>query len=154
MRWLSALLIFAPLLANAAQELQVSVVVGRDEPQAYRFPLTDTKQRLDLREKHRYHAAAKDKARKREVCTEAEYKTGLLLTLRAFPQGADGAQQVEVVGQVSNLDSVTDGVALSCGTNQVVKMSHQAFSDTVKIEPNRTKIVVIDGKYTVLLKVI
>lgn len=153
MRWLTALLIFAPLVANAAQELQVSVVAGRDEPQAYRFPLNDTKQKLDLRDKHRYQAAVKDNARKREICTEAEYKTGLLLTVRALPQGTDGVQQVEVVGQVSDLDSVVDGVTLSCGTNQVVKMNHQAFSDTVQIEPNRTKIVVIDGKYTVLLKV-
>ncbi|KPC02213.1 hypothetical protein QO021_29130 (plasmid) [Pseudomonas amygdali pv. lachrymans] len=131
----------------------MSVVSGTEEPQAYHYTLDGNKYELDIRESHRYQAAFKDGATKRDVCREAQYKTGLLLTLRALPKAADGSQPVEVVGQVSTLDSLVDGSRFTCGRNQEVNMGNKAFSDTVQVEPNRTKVVVIDGKYTVMLKV-
>lgn len=155
MRWIGFMLCLAPFMAHAAStDLQVSVASGNDEPQAYNYPIDGSKSELDLRDSHRYQAAFKDNATKRDVCREGEYKTGLLLSLRTLPKSADGSQPVELIGQVSNLEGVTEGVKLSCGSNQVVKMSNKAFSDTVQIEPNRTKVVVIDGKFTVMLKVL
>lgn len=154
MRWIGFMLCLAPFIAHAAStELQVSVASGSEEPQAYNYAMDGTKYQLDMRDSHRYQAAFKDAATKRDVCREGEYKTGLLLSLRTLPKTADGSQPVEVVGQVSNLEGVTDGQKLACGANQVVKMKNTAFSDTVQVEPNRTKVVVIDGKYTVMLKV-
>ncbi|MCT8162814.1 hypothetical protein IYR97_25885 (plasmid) [Pseudomonas fulva] len=154
MRWIGFTLCLLPLVAHAAPELQVSVASGSEVPQAFKYAIDGAKYDLDLRDSHRYQAAFKDTATKRDVCREGEYKTGLLLTLRSLPKTGDGAQPVEIIGQVSKLDGVTDGQRFSCGSNQVVKMSNQAFSDTVQVEPNRTKVVVIDGKYTVILKVL
>lgn len=155
MRWFGLLLI-VPLVAQAApgEILQVSVVSGSDTPQEYNLPLTEHNNQIDLRERHRYHVAAKDLVRKRDVCREDEYKTGLLLSIRPLGKSEDNSQPVEVVGQVSSIVSVADGQKLACGVNQVVKMKHQAFSDTVQVQPGRTKMVVIDGKYTVMLKLL
>ncbi|WP_439126056.1 MAG: hypothetical protein ACNJA3_29585 (plasmid) [Pseudomonas rhizophila] len=155
MRWIGFMLCLVPLVTQAATaELQVSVVSGSDEPQAYHYALDGNKYELDIRESHRYQAAFKDGATKRDVCREAQYKTGLLLSLRSLPKAADGSQPVEVIGQVSSLVSLVDGKRFSCGQNQEVNMGNKAFSDTVQVEPNRTKVVVIDGKYTVMLKVL
>lgn len=152
MRWIGFMLCLAPLLAQASSEdLKVSVASGANEPVAYKYSTDGSKYDLDLRVSHRYQAAFKDTATKQEVCREAEYKTGLLLKLRALPKEADGSQPIEVIGQVSALDGISEGDRLKCGTNQVVNMSNKAFSDTVRVEPNRTKAVVIDGKYTVML---
>ncbi|MBM5458909.1 hypothetical protein H8F21_15185 [Pseudomonas sp. P66] len=154
MRWIGFMLCLFPLVTHAAAtELQVTVASGSEEPQAFKYPIDSGKYELDLRGSHRYQAAFKDTATKRDVCREAEYKTGLLLTLRPLPKAADGSQPIEVIGQVSTLEGVTEGQRLSCGSHQVVNMSNKAFSDTVQVEAKRSKVVVIDGKYTVILKV-
>lgn len=154
MRWIAMALCLSPLAVNAATNgLRVSVASDRAEPVSYQYPLDDDKQNLDLRASHRYDAAFKDPVTNREVCREGEYKTGLLLTLRSLPKTEDGKQPVEVIGQVSTLDGVKPGITLKCGTNQEVSISTKAFSDTIMVEKNRTKVVVIDGTYTVMVKI-
>jgi hypothetical protein len=154
MRWIALMLCLSPLAANAAtNELIVSVVAGSQAPTSFKYPLDGDKHELDMRVSHRYDAAFKDTATNRDVCREGMYKTGLLLTLRSLPKDESGNQQVEVIGQVSTLDGVNPGLKLKCGTNQEVMLSNKAFSDTVRIEKNRTKVVVIDGTYTVMVKV-
>lgn len=154
MRWIALVLCLSPLAASAAApEMTVSVVSGSNAPKAYRYPVDGDKHELDLRAIHSYDAAFEDPATKREICREGMYKTGLLLTLRALPKTEDGNQPVEVIGQVSNFDGIKPGKTLKCGTNQEVSLSTTAFSDTVQVEKDRTKVVVIDGKYTVMVKV-
>lgn len=153
MRWIALMLCLSPLAVNAATtELSVSVASGNKEPSIYNYPIDGTKHALDLRDGHRYTAAFKDPATKRVICREAEYKTGLMLTLRSLPKAADGSQPIEIIGQVSSLNGIKSGEKFQCGVNQEVSMSSKAFSDTVQVEPNRTKAVVIDGTYTVMLK--
>lgn len=154
MRWIAMLLCLSPLVAQAAtSELSVSVISGKDEPAIYNFPLDGEKHELDLRDSHSRAAAFKDEVTKREICRGAEYKTGLLLTLRSLPQAEDGTNQVELIGQVSTLKGIKDGQQLKCGTNQEVSISNEAFSETILVQGERTKAVVIDGKYTVMVKV-
>jgi len=154
MRLPALLLLSLPLSAHAAPaQLVVSVASGAHETVTYSYPLETVKQELDLRESARYDVALKDKATGRDVCREAQYKTGLLLTLRPLTDSAADAHSVEVVGQVSELTSLTDGSALSCGKNQEISLAHRAFSDTVVVEQNRTKAIVIDGEHTVFLKI-
>ncbi|KIL03100.1 hypothetical protein EGJ28_21260 [Stutzerimonas xanthomarina] len=153
MRWPALLLLTLPIAAHAAPaQLVVSVASGAHETVTYRYPLEAVKQELDLRESARYDVALKDKATGRDVCREAQYKTGLLLTLRPLAANGSGSQSVEVVGQVSELASLTDGAKLSCGTNQEISLAHRAFSDTVVVEQNRSRAIVIDGQHTVILK--
>jgi len=154
MRWSALLFLLTPLAVQAAPaELNIAVASGRGEPVSYRYPLNGEKRDLDLRESGRYHVAFQDKATNSSVCREAQYKTGLFLTFRLLPKAADDAQSVEVIGQVSELAGVKDGQKLSCGTNQEVSLSHRAFSDTVVVDENRTKVIVIDGEHTVMLKI-
>lgn len=154
MRWIAMLLCLTPLAVSAAtNELVVSVVEGNREPVAYKYPLDGDKHELDLRDSHRYDAAFKDPATSREVCREGVYKTGLLLTMRSLPKDENGNQPVEVIGQVSTFDGVKPGQKLKCGTNQEVRLSNTAFSDTVQIGQSKTRAVVIDGTYTVMMKV-
>lgn len=154
MRWIALVLCLSPLVASAAAtEMTVSVVSGSNAPKSYKFAVDGDKHVLDLRAVHSYDAAFEDPATKREICREGMYKTGLMLTLRTLPKSEDGNQPVEVIGQVSNFNGITPGKVLKCGTNQEVSLSTTAFSDTVKVEKDRTKVVVIDGNYTVMVKV-
>ncbi|MGE8065175.1 hypothetical protein [Pseudomonas sp. NPDC089569] len=154
MRWIALLLCLSPLVASAeASKMTVSVVSGSNAPKSYNYPVDADKHVLDLRAIHRYDAAFEDPATKRQICREGMYKTGLLLTLRALPKTADGSQPVEIIGQVSNFNGITPGKILKCGTNQEVSLSTTAFSDTIQVEKDRTKVVAIDGSYTIMVKV-
>ena len=154
MRWMAMFFLLSPLAVQAAtEELNVTIASGSLEPVIYRYPLNQERREIDLRDSGRYQVAFKDSATKKSICREAQYKTGLSLTLRPLPKEAGAAQMVEVVGLVTKLTGVKDGERLSCGVNQEVSLSHQDFSDTVVVEENRTKAIVIDGVYTVILKI-
>ena len=153
MRWIALLLSMSAMTAHAANnELSVSVASGSDEPVLYTFPIDGARHELDLRESHTYSAAFKDPATKRDICRAGEYKTGLLLKMRLLPVTENGAQPVEVIGQVSTLAGIKDGISLPCGVNQELNITNTAFSDTVQVERKRTKVVVVDGTYAVMLK--
>lgn len=134
-----------------ASQAQVTVIHGSNEPEVFTVQLNGKSQDLDLRESHRYHAAFVDPATKREICRDGEYKTGLVLKLRSLPIEGD-LQPVEVVGMVSSLESIKDGVAIKCGTNQEVALSNKSLSDTIRLAPNKTKPMVVDGKWTILIR--
>ncbi|MGP0171040.1 hypothetical protein ACSVIJ_04080 [Pseudomonas sp. NCHU5208] len=154
MRWMAMLFLFSPVVAQAStEELNVTIAYGTLEPVVYHYPLDQERREIDLRKSDRYHVAFKDTVTKKSICREAQYKTGLSLTLKPLPKEKDGGQKVEVIGLVSKLAGVTDGERLSCGLNQEVTLSHQDFSDTVLVEENRSKAIVIDGAYTVILKI-
>ncbi|EPJ5561938.1 hypothetical protein ACQYZY_26990 [Pseudomonas aeruginosa] len=154
MRWMAMFFILTPLAVQAAtEELNVTIASGSVEPVVYRYPLDQERREIDLRQSGRYHVAFKDTATKKVICREAQYKTGLSLTLKPLPKEDGAAQKVEVIGLVTKLAGVKDGERFSCGINQEVSLSHQDFSDTVVVEENRTKAIVIDGVYTVILKI-
>lgn len=137
--------------AAAASQAQVSVIVGTNEPESFLVPLDGQIHEMDLRDAHRYSAAFVDPATKREICRDGEYKTGLVLKMRSLPN--EGAEQpLEVVGMVTTLSSITNGAALKCGTNQEVNLANRSLSEMLRLAPNKTKPMVIDGKWTVLIK--
>jgi len=152
MRNIAFCLLIAGGSANAAT-LEVAVSQGSQEPESYTYQLSDERQTLDLRESARYTVAVQDKARKKDICREAEYRTGMVMTLRQVEEAGEGQYKVEVVGQVSNLKSIEEKGALSCGPNMVPLIENAAFSDTSMIEVGKPKVMVIDGKTTLLLTV-
>jgi len=81
MRNIAFCLLIAGGSANAAT-LEVAVSQGSQEPESYTYQLSDERQTLDLRESARYTVAVQDKARKKDICREAEYRTGMVMTLR------------------------------------------------------------------------
>lgn len=152
MKNLALSLLFGVGSVNAAT-LDVAVSQGTHEPTNYQYQLTDQRQTLDLRDSGRYTVAVHDAARKKDICREAEYRTGLVMTMRQVEQPAKGQFKVEVVGQVSTLKSLQEGSHLECGINIQPIIENAAFSDTSVIEIGKPKVLVIDGKTTLLLTV-
>lgn len=152
MRYQLLCLLFAVGTANAAT-LEVEVSQGSHVSERFTYQLTDQRQTLDLRESGRYPVAIHDKARKKDICREAEYRTGIMMTLRQVEKPADGKYLVEVVGQVSKLNALEEKGRLDCGANVVPVIENAAFSDTSLIEVGRPKVMVVDGKTTLLLTV-
>lgn len=152
MRYTAFLLLLASLSANAAT-LEVSVAEGNQKPQKYTYTLNGERQRLDLRESHRYNVAFQDKASRKEICREAEYRTGLVVALRDVEKVGETQYKMEVIGQLTNLDGIVNGEAISCGVNQSPSLSNRAFSDTSVLEVNKTKVLVVDRTTTLLLTI-
>lgn len=152
MRYPAFLLLLAVGSVNAAT-LDVAVSQGTQEPARYSYQLNDDRHTLDLRDSERYTVAVRDKVRKKDICREAEYRTGMVVNLRKVDQPDPGQYMVEVVGQVSSLQSLEQGEALSCGTNMVPHIDNRAFSDTSVIQAGKPKVIVVDGKTTLLLTV-
>lgn len=149
-------LAFATALIGAAftaqaQTLEVSVIQGDSEPVKYHIPVSDHREQIDLRESHNYPVAFVDPATKREICREGVYQTGLLLTLRPIDRTKDAELPLEVIGQISTLDKLQDGKALTCGTDQSPVLSNKPFSDTLQLMQGRPKILVIDNAFTVIV---
>lgn len=147
--------LFVLMFAGGAQAatLEVNVTQGGSEPKAYTYKLSDQRQALDLREPTRYTLAVHDKARGKDICREAEYKTGMLVTLKQLEKMGEGQYKIEVVGQSSTLKTVEEGVKLSCGTNERPIIENTGFSDTSVLDVTRPKVLVIDGKTTLILTV-
>lgn len=152
MRYLALSLLFGVTSVNAAT-LEVAVSQGTHEPTTYQYQLTDKRQTLDLRDSGRYTIAVHDAARKKDICREAEYRTGLVMNMRQVERPEKGQYKVEVVGQVSTLKALQEGVHLDCGVNMQPIIENAAFSDTSVIELGKPKVLVIDGKTTLLLTV-
>lgn len=152
MRKLALCLLLAGGTVNAAT-LEIAVSHGSHEPESYSYQLSDQRQTLDLRESTRYTVAVQDKSRKKDICREAEYRTGMVMTLRQVEMAGEGQYKVEVVGQVSNLKSLEEKGELSCGVNMVPLIENAAFSDTSLIEVGKPKVMVVDGKTTLILTV-
>lgn len=137
----------------SAATLDVTVTEKHAKPVRYSFALDGTKHKLDLRDAARYTVAVKDEVRNKEICREAEYRTGLLLSLNDISTRSTGEYVVEVIGQISDLSSLETTGRLSCGANQKPLINHRAFSDTSSIEPGKSKVLVIDGNTTLLLSI-
>jgi hypothetical protein len=152
MRNFALCLLFGVGSVNAAT-LSVAVSQGSHEPVSYQYQLNDRPQTLDLRDSGRYTVAIQDQTRKKEICREAEYRTGMVMTLRQIEKPADGQYKIEVVGQVSNLKSIEEKGQLDCGVNMVPIIENTAFSDTSVIEVGKPKVMVVDGKTTLLLTI-
>ncbi|KQW19981.1 MULTISPECIES: hypothetical protein [Pseudomonas] len=152
MRKLALCLLIGVSSANAAT-LDIAVSQGSHEPVTYQYQLSDQRQTLDLRDANRYTVAVQDKARKKDICREAEYRTGMVMTLRQVEKPADGQYKVEVVGQVSTLKALEEKGRLDCGVNVLPVIDNAAFSDTSIIEVGKPKVMVVDGKTTVLMTV-
>lgn len=152
MRPFALIAVLAAGAANAAT-LDLTIAQGAAEPLRFSYDLNGERQTLDLRDSYRYNVAVKDERRNKEICREAEYRTGLVMTLRDLEQDAEGRYVVELVGQISNLKTIKNGPIFSCGVNQDPVLQNRAFSDTSALEAGRTKVLVIDGKTTVLMTV-
>jgi hypothetical protein len=152
MRYQALFLLFAASAANAAT-LEVAVSQGTHEPEHYTYQLSDVRQTLDLRDSARYTVAVLDKVRGKEICREAEYRTGMVMTLRQVEDAGPGQYKIEVVGQVSNLKGIDEKAKLDCGVNMQPIIDNTAFSDTSVIVAGRPKVLVVDGKTTLLLTV-
>jgi xanthine dehydrogenase iron-sulfur cluster and FAD-binding subunit A len=152
MRFQALILGFLAGTANAAS-LEVAVSEGGNEPLKFSYPLTNVRQTLDLRDSGRYTVAIKDKARGKEICREAEYRTGMVMTLRRVDSEDPGSYKVEVVGQVSSLKAIERKEQLGCGVNMQPVIENAAFSDTSVLLPGKPKVMVVDGKTTLLLTV-
>lgn len=152
MRYQALLLFFAACSAQAAT-LEVAVSQGSSEPERFTYQLSDERQTLDLRDSGRYTVAIQDAVRKKQICREAEYRTGMVMTLRQVEISEDGHYKIEIVGQVSNLKSIEEEGRLDCGVNMKPVIENTAFSDTSVIEVGRPKAMVVDGKTTLLLTV-
>lgn len=138
------------LMANAAT-IDVSVIEGNHAPQKFTFALSDSREHVDLRSDNSYTAAFRDPATKKDICRDGVFRTGLLLTLRPIEAAEKNEAPLEIVGMVTNLKGLVPGEALSCGTNHTPELETTDFSDTVVLKKTRTKFIVIDTKYTVLL---
>jgi xanthine dehydrogenase iron-sulfur cluster and FAD-binding subunit A len=152
MRLQAIFLSFVAGTANAAS-LEVAVSQGGNEPQKFSYPLTSERQTLDLRDSGRYTVAIKDKTRGKEICREAEYRTGMVMTLRRVDGDDPDSYKVEVVGQVSNLKALDRREQLACGVNMQPVIENAAFSDTSVLVAGKPKVLVVDGKTTLLLTV-
>jgi hypothetical protein len=152
MRYSALFLLLAAGSTNAAS-LEISVSQGNHEPEFFTYNLTDQPQTLDLRESERYTVAMKDIVRGKEICREAEFRSGMIISLRLVDKPADGQYKVEVIGQISNLKSIDEKERLSCGVNQVPVIENLAFSDTLLVEASKTKVMVVDGTTTLLLTI-
>lgn len=152
MRYKALLLLLAAGSANAAT-LEVSVSQGSHQTERYTYTLNAERQTLDLRESNRYTVAVQDKVRKKEICREAEYRTGMVMTLREVERPGAGQYKIEVIGQVSSLQSVEEKERLSCGTNMAPVIANSAFSDTSVIEVGKPKAMVVDGNTTLVITV-
>lgn len=150
MRKIALCLLVGVGTANAAT-LDIAVSQGSHEPVTYQYKLSDQRQTLDLRDSNRYTVAVQDKARNKDICREAEYRTGMVMTMRQVENPAAGQYKVEVVGQVSTLKNLEQKGRLDCGVNQLPVIDNAAFSDTSIIEVGKPKVMVVDGKTTVLM---
>ncbi len=154
--WIRVVSTAAAFLAGYAQAVPVVVVsVTEGDKHSYNshYELTEARHSIDLRDSHPYHVALKDKARGRDVCREADYRTGLYLTFRDTGERTEDAYNIEVIGQVSSVNSVSPGETLSCGQNTIVELGTKAFSDTSLIQVGKPKVIVIDNKWTVLVTI-
>jgi hypothetical protein len=152
MRYKALLLLCAVGTANAAT-LEVVVSRGSYEPETYTYHLNGEQQTLDLRESDRYPVAIEDKSRKKDICREAEYRTGMVMAFRDVEKPAAGQYKIEVVGQVSHLKALEEKGRLGCGPNMVPVIDNTAFSDTSLIEVGRQRVMVVDEKTTMLMTV-
>ena len=152
MRYQALILLIAASSANAAT-LEVAVSQGSHQPERYTYQLNAERQTLDLRDAGRYMVAVNDPARKKDICREAEYRTGMVMTLREVERPTPGQYRIEVVGQVSSLQGLQEKGKLACGTNTVPIIHNSAFSDTSLIEVGKPKAMVVDGKTTLLLTI-
>lgn len=152
MRYQALFLLIAASSANAAT-LEVAVSQGSHQPEHYNYQLNSDRQTLDLRDSGRYTVAVNDPARKKDICREAEYRTGMVMTLREIERPAPGQYKIEVIGQVSSLQGVEEKGKLACGTNTVPIIHNSAFSDTSVIEVGKPKAMVVDGRTTLLLTI-
>lgn len=146
-----SLSLLASAAANAYQ-MDVSIVHGSAAPVKFSYPVNEIRQHADLRVSNEYMAAFTDPHTKKDICRAGMYQTGMLLTLE--PKGAvseDGLVPVEIVGQLSTLKEIKKGKTLACGTQEDVSLANKAFSDTVNLKLNKTKVVVIDTAWTVLV---
>ena len=137
----------------SAATLEVTVTEKLSSPVKYSYELNGTKHKLDLRDAHRYQVAVHDEVRKKDICRDAEYRTGLMMTFNDVNTRSTQEYIIEVVGQISSLDEVEITDRLACGPNQAPKLVHRAFSDTSAIKPGKSKVIVIDGDTTLLLSV-
>jgi hypothetical protein len=160
MRYTPILLASLALTAQAAQaapELNISVIHGQAEPSTYRFDLNEQRREIDIRERHRYNAAFHVPKTNEDICRDGEYKTGLMFTAKYVPSAKDNTADVqypiELIGQISSLKDSKPGIELSCGRNTEIEMINRAVSDTVFVKPNRPKGVVIDNDWTIILTV-
>lgn len=152
MRYQALLLLLAVGSANAAT-LEVAVSQGTEKPMLYTYQLTGERQTLDLRDSDRYTVAIHDSARKKDICRDAEYRTGMVMNLRDVEKPENGKYKIEIVGQVSHLKSITVQGTLDCGSNMVPVIENTAFSDTSVITVGQQKAMVVDGKTTLLLNI-
>ena len=137
----------------SAANLEVAVSQGSQEPIKFTYPLTSERQTLDLRDSGRYMVAIKDKARGKEICREAEYRTGMVMNFRLVEDATPDLYKVEVVGQVSSLKGMEKKEQLGCGVNMQPLIENAAFSDTSVIQAGKPKVLVVDGTTTLLLTV-
>tara|TARA_R110002124_G_scaffold128157_10_gene288637 strand:+ start:10694 stop:11158 length:465 start_codon:yes stop_codon:yes gene_type:complete len=152
MRYLLLTLLLAASASNAAH-LELTVSEGQTQPTTYTYPLSGDLQSLDLRSDHRYDVAIKDDVRNKEICREADYRTGMMLSLRYVDPSPEGKYQIEILGQISSLSSIDVDATLSCGVNQTPTLEYLAFSETSILEIDKTKVLVIDGQTTLLLTI-
>lgn len=154
---LLALLAFTANAAHAAPELTITVIHGKAEPAKFRFDLTEQRHEIDLRSPHRYNAAFREPASKKDICREGEYQTGLIFSARYVPDEKkdddDKQYPIELIGQISELKNSKPGVEITCGRNTEIEMLNRAMSDIVFVNPNRAKVVVIDNNWTIFLTV-
>ncbi|WGK63406.1 hypothetical protein QAO71_17850 (plasmid) [Halopseudomonas sp. SMJS2] len=139
--------------AYAVPVVEVSVSQGDSHIYHSYTELTAGRHSIDLRDAIPYQIAVKDQVRNRDICRESDYRPGLFLTFRDTGEGTDGSYNMEVIGQVSSLKSMTPGEILSCGQNTVVEMETKAFSDTSQIQVGKPKVIVIDNSWTVLVTI-
>lgn len=152
MRYQVLILLMAASNAHAAT-LEVAVSHDSYDLERYTYQLNGNRQTLDLRDSDRYRVAFKDTATNKMICRDAEYRTGLTMTLRDVEKQEDGRYKIEVIGQVSNLKSMQSQGKLDCGENMVPVIENRAFSDTSVLDVGRPKVMVIDGKTTMILTV-
>ena len=150
MRILGMLLLSVSASVQAAT-LDISVAQGGSQIQEFSLDLSEERQSLDLRESHRYSVAVSDKTRGKDICREAEYLTGLMLTFKNLEATDQGLSLVEVVGQQSIVEDLATTEVLSCGANQSPVIQTRAFSTTTTVEEGRPRAIVIDGDTTLLL---
>jgi len=152
MRYPALLFLLAASSTHAAM-LEISVTEGGRAPEKFVYELNGERQSLDLRDSHRYSAAFKDKTTNREICREAEYRTGMMMALRDVEKVSGSQYKIEIVGQLSTLEDMEVGEALTCGVNQIPSLVNRAFSDTSVLEIDKTKIMVVDRNVTLLLTI-
>lgn len=152
MRFLAIFLLCATSAVNAAT-LEVSVTEANQLPEKFYFDLGEERQTLDLRGSERYTAAFKDARTGSEICRDAEYRTGMMMTLRNLDMTEENHYQIEIIGQLTTLGNLEKGETLACGTNEIPVLSNKAFSDTSVLEVGKTKVLIVDRQTTMLMTV-